>query len=772
MNLLLHHKIVLSYIVLVVIIGVSAVTVLNGHIRLNKLENEIAGLHSIHGDINIIHHRITTLATYGESVIIWSKKDYEKYSRFRNTTDSLLVCLKQPCREFIRPGRIDTLRQLLAQKEKHLYNLMNIIQNQARTDSILSVQLSDMLKNAFGVQKIVRKKKGLAGLFGKKETLYIPNKYSALLHLNDTLISSHVYQSNQIESSADSLRLQNKMLNWKLYQLIISLDKQVQYSLMERGEEMFSAYKESSRIFVFVLAITVVLLIGSFLIIRSDFHKEEKIKQQLKQAVHENEDLLDMRNKVILTVSHDIRGPIGNIHNCADLASKTLETQKRESYLDDIRYSCRHILHLVNNLMDAYRINESKDMKKVSPFRLGDFLKRITDEFSRKANVQALMFHSSHLKSDVTLLGDVDKLEQVLSNLLTNAIKFIPSGSIRFQTEYLDGKLHIEICDTGIGMDTETQKRIFEPFERAAPNINSEGFGLGLYLTKGLVKVLGGSLELASSPGNGSTFNLVFPLPETDDMVEACIRESSRLLLLPAKILVVDDDRILLKVTEDILGRRGIQCTVCNTVQEVMTALEDPGYDLVLTDIQMPGMDGFNLLKLLRSSDIGNSKTIPVAAMTAREDGNNSVYTQSGFCGVLHKPFDTKELMSFLSTVVYRAEPFVQTEFDFSSLFENTDERDYMLALVIQESERELEELDVALKTKDFDKVRSLLHRMLPAWEMLGKDAVLRELQCLLRNTYCEEKTVNDCILSVMEWIRKLIEESNKLLYKHEDIGS
>ena len=78
----------------------------------------------------------------------------------------------------------------------------------------------------------------------------------------------------------------------------------------------------------------------------------------------------------------------------------------------------------------------------------------------------------------------------------------------------------------------------------------------------------------------------------------------------------------------------------------------------------------------------------------------------------------------------------------------------------------------MSLKTKDFDKVRSILHRMLPAWEMLGKDAVLRELQCLLRNTYCEEKTVNDCILSVMEWIRKLIEESNKLLYKHEDIGS
>lgn len=117
--------------------------------------------------------------------------------------------------------------------------------------------------------------------------------------------------------------------------------------------------------------------------------KEEKIKVKLQQSVKENEDLLEMRKRIILTVSHDIRGPLGNIHNCADLASQIREKKKREPYLEDIRHSCHHILHLVNDLMDAYRINEAGDLRNDTPFYLDRFLQRISDEFSRKAVAKA-----------------------------------------------------------------------------------------------------------------------------------------------------------------------------------------------------------------------------------------------------------------------------------------------------------------------------------------------------------------------------------------------
>lgn len=276
--------------------------------------------------------------------------------------------------------------------------------------------------------------------------------------------------------------------------------------------------------------------------------------------------------------------------------------------------------------MDAYRINEAGDLRNDTPFYLNRFLKRISDEFSRKAASKGLILYSEHNGSNVTVKGDADKLEQVLANLLTNAIKFTSRGNINFHSEYSEGKLHIEIRDTGIGMDKETLKIIFAPFERAAQNVNSEGFGLGLFLTKGLIKVLEGKMDVESALGKGSVFRLELPLPETDELVDEDTPDHNATTILPKNVLVVDDDPIQLKIAEDMLGRRGISCKTCMNVSEVVTALENFEYDLVLTDVQMPDTDGFSLLRLLRNSDIGNSRTIPVAVMTARGDGNSGIY--------------------------------------------------------------------------------------------------------------------------------------------------
>ena len=153
------------------------------------------------------------------------------------------------------------------------------------------------------------------------------------------------------------MRLQNRLLNQKLYDFVSFLDNQVQLSFIERNLEVTEVKQESFRLFIVMMSIAVFIILISFLIIQSDLRKEEIIKFKLQQAIQENENLLDMRKKIILTVSHDIRGPLGNIHNCADLVSETREKRKREKYLDDIRHSCRLVLHLVNDLMDAYRIN-------------------------------------------------------------------------------------------------------------------------------------------------------------------------------------------------------------------------------------------------------------------------------------------------------------------------------------------------------------------------------------------------------------------------------
>ena len=484
----LRNKIIIGHLILFIIIISLGCVLFYEHIRVKKIKNEISQIEYIYSDVNSIYCSLLEVITYGESVLFGDNSDFIKYRNRRLTVDSLLYKLEINDKGYIFTEHIDSLRNLLETKELHLYDMMMAAQTKKQSDSVFITDLPTIAKEVVNVKTITRKKKGIAGLFGKKETINIPYSTNELKEMNAEVILAQKKFDNEIEIYGDSLRLQNKILNENMHDLISFLDMQAQKKFLEHNKNLAKSKQDSFRLFVIVMTISVVLIIISFFIIRLDLRKEEKVKSKLQQAVQQNEELLEMRKKIILTVSHDIRGPLGNIHNCADLVTETRQKKKREIYLDDIRHSCQHILHLVNDLMDAYRINEAGDLRNDTPFYLNRFLKRISEDFSRKAVSKGLILYSEHNGSNVTVKGDADKLEQVLANLLTNAIKFTSRGNVNFHTEYSEGKLRIEIRDTGIGMDEETMKRIFAPFERAAQNVNSEGFGLGLFLTKGLIR--------------------------------------------------------------------------------------------------------------------------------------------------------------------------------------------------------------------------------------------------------------------------------------------
>lgn len=772
MSSLLRKKIFLGYIIITAIVLFLTVVMVNERFRFRRFEDVINETNYARENIHKAHLYITRLATLGESVIAWDESDYNRYHYQRLKTDSILLEIKSECRNFLHLSQIDSLRVLLETKETHLFRIMKAIQSWEKSDSILANELPVIATQSVRMKTITQKKKGIAGLFGKKETVQVPYMTNEIRDFNERLTSARDWRNNQMESYADSLRLQNRLLNHKLYDFVSSLDNQIQLSFTEQYLEITETRWKSFRLFAIVISIVVVLFVISFFIILSDLRKEEKIKVKLQQSVKENEDLLEMRKRIILTVSHDIRGPLGNIHNCADLASQIREKKKREPYLEDIRHSCHHILHLVNDLMDAYRINEAGDLRNDMPFYLDRFLQRISDEFSRKAVAKALYLQSEHQNSSFVVMGDADKLEQVVANLLTNAIKFTPSGTISFYSRYLEGKLHIEIRDTGIGMDKETLKRIFSPFERAAQNVNSEGFGLGLFLTKGLVKVLNGIITVESTPGKGSIFKLEFPLPVTDELVEEDKPDNASITILPKNVLVADDDPILLKIAEDMLGRKGVSCTTCMNFQEVVAALGQSDYDMVLTDVQMPDTDGFALLRLLRNSDIGNSRTIPVAVMTARGDGNSGIYEKEGFAGCIHKPFNIHALLTFLSTIMSQTKISQTGDFDFSCLLDNTDDYGHMLSLVLMESRKEIEELTTAIKTTNRESIRKTIHRMMPVWEMFEKEQLLHDFQEKLHDMDISDDVICENTIQIIGWIGKLINETENELKKYENSDS
>ncbi len=768
-NIPLQHKVLLGYMILVVAVCGMVSILLYERYRMRVIRAETSEIRRIRHDINTAHRHITELATDGESVIVWNDADFREYHEKRLHTDSLLQTLKSSCGTFVLPGQIDSLCHLLEAKEEHLSHIMQAIAQLEEADSLLANRLPVVAREAVRTRTVTQKMKGVTGWIGGKKSVQVLEPSKGLRELNDRLVAMQEERNRRIDAYADSLRRQNKTLNQKLHILVTHLDGQVQAAFVSREERITEAGELSFKLFAIVIVSASVLLSVSFLIIRHDIRKEREGRSQLQRVNRENGELLEMRKQIILTISHDIRGPLGNISNCVELASETREKRKREVYLENIRHSCRHILSLVNNLMDVYRINETRDTRNEIPFRLGSLLDNISEEYARKAAGQALLFERCHENvNNITVRGDADKLEQILDNLLTNAIKFTPSGTVRFHTGYAEGRLHVEVGDTGIGMDRETLDRVFRPFERAAQEINSEGFGLGLFITKGLVKVLDGNIDVESRPGKGTIFRLTFPLPETTEDPETEEFQVQSAMVLPKRVLVVDDDSILLRITEDMLGRHGVECTTCQSVKEAVLALDRLDYDLVLTDIQMPVTDGFGLLKLLRGSDIGNSRTIPVAVMTARGDGDSGVYARSGFCGCIHKPFSSKGLLAFLSSVMAGGAAGA-SPFDYSRLMESTDDRRHMFGLVMKESEKDLAELEGAMEGMDREAMRRTVHRMAPVWELLGAGDVLSDYRKILHDKAAGDETVRGRTLRVMEQIRTLMDEVNNELEKKDD---
>ena len=768
-NISLQYKVLLGYMILVVAVCGMVSILLYERDRMRTIRSETAEIRRIWHDISTAHRHITELATDGESVIVWEDADFRDYHGKRLHTDSLLQTLKSSCGMFVLPGQIDSLCHLLEAKEEHLSHIMKAIAQLEEADSLLANRLPVVAREAVRIRTVTRRKTGVAGWLGGKKSVQVLEPSEGLRELNDRLVAMQEERNRRINAYADSLRRQNRTLNQKLHVLVTHLDGQAQAAFISREEKITEAGDFSFKLFVLVIVSASSLLFISFLIIRHDIRKEREGRAQLQRINRENEELLGMRKQIILTISHDIRGPLGNINNCVELASETREKKKREGYLENIRHSCRHILNLVNNLMDVYRINETRDTRNEIPFRLGSLLDNISEEYARKAAGQALLFERCHeIVNNITVRGDADKLEQILDNLLTNAIKFTPSGTVRFHTGYAEGRLHVEVGDTGIGMDRETLERVFRPFERAAQEINSEGFGLGLFITKGLVKVLDGNIDVESRPGKGTIFRLTFPLPETTEDPETEEFQVQSAMVLPKRVLVVDDDSILLRITEDMLGRHGVECTTCQSVKEAVLALDRLDYDLVLTDIQMPVTDGFGLLKLLRGSNIGNSRTIPVAVMTARGDGDSGVYARSGFCGCIHKPFSSKGLLAFLSSVM-AGRAAGASPFDYSRLMESTDDRRHMFGLVMKESEKDLAELEGAMEGMDREAMRRTVHRMAPVWELLGAGDVLSDYRKILHDKAAGDETVRGHTLRVMEQIRTLMDEVNNELEKRDD---
>ena len=772
MRILLQHKIFMGYFLLMAIIGSMVAIVLHERNRVQKIENESITTFQTQHDINTAHRYVTALVTYGESVLVWDNEDTLAYRKRRVQTDSILQVLRVKCEDFIRPVQIDSLRTLLATKEVHLFQIMEASRKQRQTDSLLFNQKPTVITHTT-IKNVTRKKKGIAGFFGGKETVQLPVVTTRQTPLDKKLISQINKQQRDIESYTDSLRLCNKGLNRKLRLLITSLDEQTWNVFRSKEVHLKASYERSTVIISGLIIFSIVLLIVFYLIIQRDIKKKvqarkerERLINELNLSVEQNNALIASRKKTVHTITHELRTPLTAITGYTELLRKECNNGNNVHFLQSIQQSSDRMRDMLNTLLDFFRLDNGKEQPRLSSFRISAITHTLETEFMPIAMNKGLSLTVKN-GNDAVVLTDKERIIQIGNNLLSNAIKFTEEGGVSLTIGYTYGVLTITVEDTGTGMTEEEQKRVFGAFERLSNAAAKDGFGLGLAIVNNIVTMLHGKIRLDSTKGKGSRFTVEIPMQKAEELPEQTIHDYIHPKERNINVIAIDNDEVLLLMLKEMYAQEGIHCDTCTDAAELMEMVRRKEYNLLLTDLNMPGINGFELLELLRSSNVGNSQTIPVVVATASGSCDAEELLTQGFAGCLFKPFSISELMEVSDKCAIKTTQ--DGKPDFSTLLSYGNET-VMLEKLITETEREMQEVRNAAIEKDLQKLDALTHHLRSSWEILRSDQPLRGLYRELHNGATpNDSAIQQAVDSVLDKGAEIIMQAEKERRKYEN---
>ena len=740
----MQHKIFIGYFLLMAIIGSMVAIVLHERNRVQKIEDESITIFQTQHDINTAHRYVTALVTYGESVLVWDNEDILAYRKRHMQTDSMLQVLRVQCEDFIRPTQIDSLRTLLAAKEAHMFQIMEASRKQRQTDSLLFNQKLIVITHT-ATKTVIRKKKGIAGLFGGKETVQLPIT-TRQTSLDKNLILQINRQQRVIENYTDSLRLCNKELNRKLRMLITNLDEQTWTAFRNKEVRLKASYERSTVIITGLITFSVALLVVFYLIIQRDIKKKvharkerERLINELNLSVEQNNVLIASRKKAVHTITHELRTPLTAITGYAELLQKECNKENSVHFLQNIQQSSGRMRDMLNTLLDFFRLDNGKEQPKMQPCRISAITQTLETEFMPVAMNKGLSLIVKN-ESDAIILTDKERIIQIGNNLLSNAIKFTEVGGVSLTTDYTDGVLTLIVEDTGTGMTKDEQECVFGAFERLSNAAAKDGFGLGLSIVQRIVAMLGGTVLLESERGKGSRFTVEIPMLTAGEQPKQSYQGYARRNEAYHEVIAIDNDEVLLLMLKEMYAQEGVHCDTCTDAAELIELIRKKEYSLLLTDLNMPDINGFELLELLRTSNVGNSKTIPVVVTTASGSCSKEELMERGFSGCLLKPFSISELMEVSDKCAMQGNR--NEKPDFTSLLSYGNEA-VMLEKLITETEKEMLSVMDAEQRKDLQELDTLTHHLRSSWEILRADQPLKELHKLL---HCEGTSNNEAI--------------------------
>lgn len=532
--------------------------------------------------------------------------------------------------------------------------------------------------------------------------------------------------------------------------------------------------------------VTLLAIIVMIWFIWRDTRKERIYRENLEAANEEIQRIMNQRERLLLTITHDIKAPAASISGFIDLMKEYVTEAQGIECLQNIKNSAAHLSRLVASLLDYHQLENG--LMKVQPvsFSPAQLVKESVEGMRLRAEEKGLAISyemtmgmkkeaNQENETDKELfLADAFRIRQILDNLVSNAIKYTDHGSVNIEARVskIMGKLTLtmSVKDTGKGMTDEEKQKVFQAFTRLKSAQGIEGTGLGLSITQELVSLLGGEILLRSTLGKGSNFIVTLPIEpapkddsqedikQTSDHQEAKDSDNKKKAqqeFANHKVLILDDDKLQLQLLQEMLRRiagDSWQVFACNHVIDALTILHNEQPALMLMDIEMPEMNGTEMITHI------NHTNMTVIAMTAHDTSIREQLIKAGFDDCLFKPFSIEKLSAILGI---DSEP--QSHFDALLAFAEGDEEaaKEILNTVKQELAEHLKNLKEAMEgdSLSIDKIGKAAHKLLPIASMMQMSC-LEELKALspehIQENGEEEirkklKVVADCLQHVLE---------------------
>lgn len=654
----------------------------------------------------------------------------------------------------LRGTEIVRLDSLLEQKytalmdlvgTQQVYRVQQALEQVSRGIQVTPEQTLDTVQKA---QKT--KRRGIFARIGRRtDTVVITNNASDQLEVLDGKVKSVRYKERRIENriKKQEIALTEKIgrFDSEIQELLQNLEKNEEERRLSMSTKAQGEIRLAQNKILWYLIITGLLtILMTYLIvnyIKANRMKISTLRIERKQA----RKFAKEKEQFLAKVSHEIRTPL---HAIGAFASKLQlgEGQKAdEETVELIQKTSNHLQLVVNDLLDLSKLNAGKLELNMEPFALGLCIQESVAMVDAMKQEDQELFVRNHVPKSLVVEGDSLRLRQILINLLSNALKFTPKGKVELGAKWQNAQqLELTILDEGIGMSQDQLKRIFKPYEQADNSISKKfgGTGMGLPIVRELVRLHGGDIAITSEPNVGTQISINMPFKPLAKVIAPKPKNNNTKSMAQAtkKVLVVDDVDYNLKIAGSMLDELGHDATLVENGNDALLNMQKSSYDLVLTDLRMPGMDGYELIREIQNSGAISPKP-RIVVVSAEINKSDRDKLKDYACTFLQKPFNVSQLGDVLE---HQAEPILnsvantatisnQPDFEELRSMSMGDELFYvdMLESFLRLTKQGIDDLEMHLANNRMNELADTAHKLCPPCRHLSCNNMLAALKTI-----------------------------------------